>query len=92
MEYDWFLGGRQYSHLEDAPGYSQTLYNKQSRGYGLRGAFKLAREGELLEFFIEPFVRYWHIEDSELNCSSELCGLEPNNRTEEYGARLGVKF
>lgn len=92
MEYDWFLAGKQYSHLEDAPGYSQTLYNEQTKGYGIRGALKLAKEGERFEFFIEPFVRYWHIDDSKYGQTSETAGIEPNNRTEEYGARVGVKW
>jgi len=92
MEYDWFLGGRQYSHLEDVPGYSQTMANRQQQGYGLRGAWRLAYEGPQLGFFIEPFARYWHIDDSDVRCTSEECGLEPKNRTREYGARMGIIF
>ncbi|MEW5894970.1 MAG: hypothetical protein AB1650_04350 [Candidatus Omnitrophota bacterium] len=92
LEFDWFLGGRQYSHLEDVPGYTQTLYNKQEKGYGLRGSWRLAREGEHVEFFIEPFVRYWSIQNSQPGYSTDTAGIEPRNRTEEYGARLGVKF
>ena len=92
LEYDWFLSGKQYSHYEDAPGYTQTVENNQPKGYGLRGSLRVAREGERFEFFIEPFVRYWHIKDSDYGATSETGGIEPNNRTEEYGARMGVRF
>ncbi len=93
-EYDWFLSGQQRSHNEDDPNgnYTQTLVNRQTDGYGARGSLKLFREGESLDFFLEPFVRYWHIEDSKLNCTDETCGIEPNNRTHEYGLRMGVGF
>ncbi len=93
-EYDLFMGGRQYSHMEDDPNgvYKETLYNKQERGYGLRGALRLAKETERFEFFIEPFVRYWHIYDSEIGWTNETAGIEPNNRTHEYGTRMGVRF
>ncbi len=93
-EYDWFLSGRQRSHFEDDPNgiYTQTLSNRQPRGYGARTSVKLSREAELVDFFVEPFVRYWHIDPSKVDCTDEICGIEPNNRTEEYGLRMGVNF
>ena len=94
LEYDLFLSGRQYSHFEDDPNgiYKETIENEQNKGYGLRGAFKVAREGERFEFFMEPFVRYWHIDESDVGWTPETDGIEPNNRTQEYGARLGMRF
>ncbi len=93
-EYDWFMTGQQKSHFEDDPygNYTQMLSNPQPRGYGARSSVKLSRASELVDFFVEPFVRYWHIQPSAVSCTSETCGIEPNNRTEEYGLRMGVNF
>ncbi len=93
-EYDWFMTGQQKSHFEDDPDgvYTQTLSNHQPSGYGARTSLKLSRQAEMMDLFLEPFVRYWHIEPSHVGCSDETCGIEPNNRTEEYGLRMGVNF
>ncbi|MDP2654331.1 MAG: autotransporter domain-containing protein [Candidatus Omnitrophota bacterium] len=107
-EYDIFLSGRQYSHLEDGPAGSNydTLKNKQDEGYGARGSLRLMKSGEQLDFFIEPFVRYWNIEDSDVaaltrngetvpvpgNPDYVQGGLEPKNNTEEYGIKVGIRY
>jgi len=78
--------GRQKSHIPIEMG--GTAENFQPSGYGIRGSFRLAKEIEAMELFVEPFARYWHIADSNVNDG----GIEPRNTTQEYGAKLGVRF
>lgn len=92
MEYDLFLVGKQTSHLEDVAGYTEPLVNDQDEGYGLRGSINVVKEYEMIDIIFEPFTRYWHIKDSVTSCSVDTCGLEPNNRTWEFGARAGIRF
>ena len=97
FEYDLFLFGTQKSHLEDVvPGYN-TLVNDQDEGYGARGSFKLIRRNEDFSMYIEPFIRYWNIEDSDIDVLTYFgepykLGLEPANNTTEYGIKLGLRF
>ena len=62
----------------------------------MRGAFKIIKPGDRFNFWIEPFFRYWHIQDSEVTTAVgnvyALTGLEPDNNTTEYGVKLGVAF
>jgi hypothetical protein len=108
-EFDWFIWGKQISHLEDSvdendvkSGYDK-LENTQKHGLGWRMSLRLMRETGPFDLFVEPFIRYWHIEDSEVSlitasgsaiCQGNLCaaGLEPDNKTWEYGLNLGAKF
>ena len=96
IEYDYFLGGKQYSHFEDISMDSTNIKNTQHSGYGVRGSVKLAQINEGPDYFIEPFVRYWHINDSDFSSGllqgSSVIGLEPANSTTEYGINLGVHF
>lgn len=92
LEYDFFITGTQKTHFEDVPGYSETLTNKQDSGYGMRGSVKAVKEFNAVDFVMEPFARYWHIQDSDVSCTVDTCGLEPKNRTWEFGIRAGVRF
>ncbi len=92
LEYDIFVDGTQESHLGDVPGYSETLSNDQNKGYGYRGSIKVIKETPSVNFVVEPFTRYWHIKDSDAGCTVDLCGLEPNNRTWEFGLKTGIQF
>ncbi|MFC1703313.1 autotransporter domain-containing protein [Candidatus Omnitrophota bacterium] len=97
VEYDLFLYGQQISHLETAVAGYNTLYNDQNGGYGTRCALKVAKKNERVDFFIEPFFRFWHIEDSEISAITynnvlEGFGLEPENKSIEGGLRIGAKF
>jgi len=108
-EYDYLLKGKQKSHLENSKNAAgvgagfDTLENDQEDGYGIRGSIRLTKETDGLDFFIEPFIRYWHIDDSEsdfiaiggqLVCEGNLClaGLEPDNETTEMGVKLGIQY
>lgn len=104
MEYNLLIQGHQESHLEDMKDKNgdslgfPNLVNDQHQGYGLRGSIKIMKEVSHVGLFVEPFVRYWDIEDSGVGCvNSSLgygsaCGLEPSNRTKEIGMKAGLHF
>lgn len=96
-EFDLFIDGEQKSHLGDAISGLNTVKNDQDDGKGFRGSIKIAKETERVDFFVEPYVRYWDIEDSEVSpitFSGVLVGfgLEPKNDSLETGARVGINF
>ena len=86
IEFDLLLWGSQRSHLSDV-GLSD-VDNEQNSGYGLRASFKLQKRNNNTSFIIEPFVRYWNIEESEVAYSDGIPVVEPDNETIEAGIRL----
>ena len=70
--------------------------NYQPRGYGLRGSVRIEKKGDKIDFIIEPFVRYWDINKSDLWLSpsgdSDSTRLEPANSTLEAGVRVMLGF
>lgn len=95
-EYDLFVIGYQKSHLSDVDDGFPDISNKQHKGYGARGSFRLLYEGKHANFFIEPFYRYWHIRDSDVSTATGsqfiVTGLEPDNNTTEVGVKLGIQY
>ena len=73
--------------------------NTQDEGYGLRAGLKLEKVFGAVGVFMEPFIRYWRIQDSDVG-SKQVSGLpvavngfyEPKNYTYEYGLKVGVSF
>ena len=97
LEGDILLWGRQDSYLSDVDAFTYPdLKNKQKRGFGLRGSVKLIKEAGTVNLLIEPFIRYWHIKNSDLTTAIgpgiAETGLEPNNNTTEFGAKLGIQY
>ena len=96
IEYDIFIQGTQDSHLSDVPGGFPDLRNKQHQGYGVRGSIKLVKEMNPFSLVVEPYIRYWDIQDSDTatvaGSSFLVTGLEPANNSTEYGIRLGAIF
>ena len=97
LEYDIFLGGKQKSHLGDAIAGLNAVENEQKKGKGWRSSIKIMRRSERLDFFVEPFVRYWKIQDSEIssityNGVAVGYGLEPENNSTEYGIQFGLQY
>ena len=107
LEYDQLLNGKQKSHLEDFDSRLDTLVNTQRKGYGLRGSFKVSKDlSKKLSMYVEPFFRYWDIENSDISpftslgepvllCDGSGCsdsGQEPSNVTKEVGLRMGMGF
>lgn len=96
-EFDVFLQGKQKSHLGGAVAGLNSVDNDQQNGLGVRASVRLTRDSERSTFFIEPFIRYWHIEDSDVSSITYNgvlvgYGLEPENKTFEAGAKAGVIF
>lgn len=96
-EFDYLWWGLQKSHLSDVDPAFDDLENKQRHGYGIRGALRVGKKGDKLDWFVEPFIRYWHISQSEedaVTYSGTIwgSGYEPKNRTTEVGVRLGARF
>ncbi len=96
-EYDYLLSGTQESHLSTAfPAYND-VFNDQNTGWGFRGGIKFQKYTEKMDFTIEPFVRLWRIENSEVSTVTVAglvagSGIEPQNKTTEWGANLSLAF
>jgi len=119
IEYDYLVEGKQKSHLDDLgqsvrSSESGDLYvldpliNKQKEGFGLRGSFKLVKKSAKFDIEVEPFVRYWNLEDSDTKQLSSdgggviwyyddaheypVLGYEPKNNTTEFGLKVGINY
>ena len=100
-EYDHWISGLLKSRFNDSeyfyPGTNNdNLNNRQHRGLGIRGSVKLIRQGSLVNFYMEPFIRYWHVKNSNEEFGN-LDGfydfnIERKNKTTEAGVKLGVQF
>ena len=85
-QFDWLLAGQQYSDISGTGG----ITNDQTQGYGVRAG--LRADWALTSWanvFVEPFWRYWHVQNSEICCGG---WYEPFNTTREYGVRVGFAF
>ena len=97
LEYDIFWKGTQKSHLEDVSPSFNMLSNDQTRGYGARGSVKFQKVGELMDWVIEPYLRWWDIQDSDsTNVTFQNVivgtGFEPANETLEVGGDIRIQF
>ena len=87
-EFDIFIAGDQRSHLSDVgPMYSDVDMHQDS-GYGYRASVKLQHKSEDGVFVVEPFIRYWDIDDSDFEYASFGTVWEPANETTEYGLAI----
>lgn len=89
VEYDAFLGGRQYSKLTDTGiGYSDAS-NRQKDGRGYR-VYLMAEHGQ---WSFGPWLHYWNIKDSDIvPIGLGTAAIEPANWTREYGLELRYRF
>lgn len=105
LEYDILIAGMQRSHSPVVISYQGVDYhyssikNRQTKGYGWRTALHLKKEMDGYGVFIEPFYRFWDIEDSQLGRFAATAGyefvgvgMEPSNTTREIGVKMGVVF
>lgn len=91
-EFDVFIVGNQRSHLSDVdPAYSD-VDNRQNSGYGCRASVRLQHKTEAVIFSVEPFIRYWNIDDSEVEYETFGTLIEPANETTEYGISVLLMF
>jgi hypothetical protein len=97
VEFDIFAWGRQISYFSDTDAYFWPTENEQVKGYGARASAFIAKKFTKAGFLIEPYIRYWNIEESRLGYlvyGGYLVGygVEPKNNTTEIGCRLAVMF
>lgn len=97
IEFDIFLAGQQESHLSDVSSSLSDITNDQESGYGVRGSVKFVKTGDHVSWMVEPYARFWHIDDSDLTFiglsgGGAVFGLEPENESLEVGARFGIQF
>ncbi len=107
-EYDIFVYGfvKNYDYpfvTPDGSFVKYDVYASQNRGFGLRGSLKLVKKCSRFNFMVEPYVRYWHIQNSNGGKTNEIeyngqegqwvnVGIEPNNTSLEMGGKLSVQF
>ncbi len=108
-QFDWMVHGNNNSGL--VGGYQaynrDSVSFRQGQGYGLRVSAKATMDMGKIGLFVEPFWRYWHIQNSEKQYYDlhyiddegeeqiiENYGYyqEPFNTTQEYGVRVGITF
>lgn len=97
LEYDYFWKGVQESHLSDVDSRYNDLSNDQNSGYGLRASIVFKKQSDRVYFTIEPFIRYWNIDESEIQIITlsgvpDDYGWEPKNNSTEIGLKLGIGF
>lgn len=92
-EVDFLVYGRQESYFDDSFG---KISNDQHNGVGVRVSVKAEKSLGVMGVFVEPFWRYWKLEDSDtvtVYTPGDTYYLqEPENHTTEYGVRIGITF
>jgi len=88
-EFDVFIIGEQRSHLSDLDPILPDVDNRQNSGYGYRASLRFQHKSKDAIFTIEPFFRYWDIDDSEVEYGVLF---EPANETTEIGVQLFWMF
>lgn len=102
LEFDYLLAGEQTSDLSDAGG--DEIVNDQNSGYGARASVAYTWVMRGMGLTLEPFVRYWNIDDSEVETRAfyvynggwreriEASFVEPANETLEAGLSVKGSF
>ncbi|MFH0732930.1 MAG: hypothetical protein V2A72_08480 [Candidatus Omnitrophota bacterium] len=99
VEFDIFVKGRQKNYYTDADPAASDFEVDQEEGYGWGGSIKIQKNGENLDFAIEPFARLWNTNETETegninlpNNSIPAHNYEPKTEILEYGARVTLAF
>lgn len=94
LEGDLLLGGEVKSMLSDVGPTYDDVNNTQEFASGAGGRISafLEHNFENYSLGMEPYFRYWHIEDSETDTISAGTYKEPKNKFYMSGVRLYVKF
>ena len=98
-EYDLFWGGKVESHLSDLGSGWSDAENEWDvgDGYGMRGSIWFSGDvNNRVGMRIEPFVRYWDIDESDLDSVNTPSGrtfvYEPATTVFAAGVRVGLEF
>jgi hypothetical protein len=100
IEYDFFIYGLQKSYLSDGDQFNglnnPNITNDQNQGFGMRISIKLLKRWPLFDLYVEPYIRFWDIEQSEAVTAvidgKLQTGVEPKNNTMEVGSKFGIQF
>jgi len=98
VEYDLFWQGWVKSNLSDVSSAFGDVENTQDSGFGVRGSLSIQHVfNQSVTFSVEPFIRYWDIENSDTSAVTFLgfiigSGYEPANKTLEAGLTLSFLF
>lgn len=100
-EYDLFWHGWNKSEVDDADLSLVPLKFGQENGWGARASIKVMKDLGKNVLVVEPFFRYWKIDESDIDFSVTDLGYygwngmpysEPENSTMEWGTRVGFRF
>ncbi|MBU4311914.1 MAG: autotransporter outer membrane beta-barrel domain-containing protein [Candidatus Omnitrophica bacterium] len=98
LEYDYFWSGVQKSYLSDLHPSLNDVENDQNEGYGFRSSVRFQKESGDVDYVIEPFIRYWNIDQSEMSdvtYGGSYTGVllyEPANESTEFGVKFAARF
>ena len=97
LEYDYFWKGRQKTYLSNVLAGLNDIENDQNGGYGWRGSIIIKKQSDRVFYAIEPFIRYWNIDKSEvqnLTFRGAVIGTawEPKNESTEIGVMFMIGF
>jgi len=98
LEYDYFWKGTQKSCESDIDAGYNDIKNDQDGGYGLRGSIIIKKQSDRVFYAIEPFIRYWHIDKSDVKnetyygYDTGYVVWEPKNNSTEIGLKFMIGF
>jgi len=90
-EFDVFLTGTQESHFNN-------IEEDLTDGYGFRGSVAFTKKTAGLDLLIEPYARWWDIDNEENSMTAAACPpfcdteRESDNETYEVGLRIGFSL
>lgn len=74
----------------------RKIKNKQNSGYGVRASVSYYGSAKRFDWMIEPYIRYWDIDDSEPEFIRDGPFIhrfwEPDNSTRELGVSARIRF
>lgn len=100
FELDFLFSGEQINELQDmtdingaSTGQGQ-LENDLETGLGILTSARVIKKTDRIDFFAEPFFRYWTVDGTlaTLNCSACIGGFDPEHTTAEYGLKFGLQY
>lgn len=89
LEGDVLINGTVETRLQNIGGSDVENTQGFGTGYGLRADFMAGLENNGFTWQAGPFVRYWHVNNSDMTCDDiNGCGYEPKNTRTQYGAEV----
>ena len=87
----------QKSYLSNVLAGYNDIENNQNSGYGMRGSIIIKKQTDRVSYAIEPFIRYWNIDKSDVQnwtFYGTVIGTawEPKNESTEIGVRFMIGF